>query len=175
MRRTADVAILLVDHYGGEDNLLGEGRTKCGISYFDEIPTGRTIGSVAKACALGYYGFGHEIGHIFGLNPDSRVATEGADSLATKLKKWLTSMNLRVATEGDDTLATKLNKLLTSLNLNSITTTTSPISTLSYAHGMVFKVRNLYLYLGASLLCFLIYSIQILTELKTVEQSGVFV
>jgi len=127
VRRTADVAILLVDHYGGEDI------TKCGISYFDGISTGKTIGSVARACALGtyglgYYGFGHEIGHMFGLNPDSRGATEGEDTLATKWKKLRTVMSWN-----------SLKKLLTSMTLNDILTTYLPIPTLSYNHGMVFK------------------------------------
>ena len=57
LRHSADTAILLVADWG----------PICGVAVgIDTISTGRTLAVVAKACALGYYTFGHELAHTFG-------------------------------------------------------------------------------------------------------------
>ena len=45
----------------------------CGIAYTDALSTGATLSVTRKACAAGYYSFGHEIGHNFGCyhNPET--------------------------------------------------------------------------------------------------------
>jgi len=65
LRRSADTTILLVDHYDVPDI--------CGVNFFAAMGNGQTIGTVRKGCALGYYSFGHEVGHGLGLDHDRRV------------------------------------------------------------------------------------------------------
>ena len=67
VRRSADAAILLVDSYSQSNS--------CGINWFNSFSNGQTLGTVRKACALGYFSFGHEIAHGFGLAHDRRVAS----------------------------------------------------------------------------------------------------
>merc|ERR1719187_963854 len=62
LRRSADTTILLVNNFDGPDI--------CGINYFNEVSTGKTIGVVRRSCALGYFSFGHEVGHGLGLAHD---------------------------------------------------------------------------------------------------------
>jgi hypothetical protein len=65
LRKSADTTILLVKKFS-------DGGT-CGRNYFNRISDGYTVGVVAKSCALGYYSFGHEIGHGLGLHHDRRT------------------------------------------------------------------------------------------------------
>ena len=58
LRNTADAAVLLVQDF--DDNYCGYGWI--GTTY----EGGPTFSTVKKSCALGYYSFGHEIGHNFG-------------------------------------------------------------------------------------------------------------
>ena len=55
LRNTADAAALLVQKFDS-----------CGIGYFSTYGSGLTLIAAQKSCALGYYSFGHEIGHNFG-------------------------------------------------------------------------------------------------------------
>ena len=57
LRHTADTAVLLVASMGSQH---------CGIAWVNTIGSGNTASVVAKSCALGYYSFGHELGHNFG-------------------------------------------------------------------------------------------------------------
>merc|ERR1711962_1570721 len=59
VRDSADVAVLLVDTF--------DSRTSCGRAHLFAIPSGNTFSVSKKSCALGYYTFGHEIGHNIGL------------------------------------------------------------------------------------------------------------
>ena len=70
VRKSADAAILLVNSFSSPG--------ACGVNWFDTISAGQTIGTVAKGCALGYYSFGHEIAHGFGLAHDRRVASSSS-------------------------------------------------------------------------------------------------
>jgi len=57
LRNSADAAVLLVrDH------------KYCGAAWRNTVKNGRTVSMVKKSCALGYYSFGREIGHNFGLH-----------------------------------------------------------------------------------------------------------
>ena len=38
----------------------------CGVGKVDSIQSGNTLAVVKKSCAVGYYSFGHEIGHMYG-------------------------------------------------------------------------------------------------------------
>ena len=58
LRGTADVTTLLTNATMGN---------VCGRAHIDTIDSGATISVCAKQCALGYYSFGHEIGHNIGL------------------------------------------------------------------------------------------------------------
>jgi len=73
LRKSADTTILLVKKFS-------DGGT-CGRNYFNRISDGWTVGVVAKSCALGYYSFGHEIGHGLGLHHDRRTQ-KGSSSTA---------------------------------------------------------------------------------------------
>ena len=66
VRRSADSAILLVEGYSRGHS--------CGVAWFSTIHSGKTLGTVRKGCALGYFSFGHELAHGFGLAHDRRVA-----------------------------------------------------------------------------------------------------
>jgi len=72
IRKSADASILLVNQYSG-GNI-------CGVNWFNMMDSGYTLGTVRKGCALGYYSFGHEIGHGFGLNHDRRKAGRSSTS-----------------------------------------------------------------------------------------------
>jgi len=73
LRRSADVTVLLTKTFRKNDGA-------CGVNYFDQISTGFTIGTVTKGCGMGYYSFGHEIGHGLGLTHDRRVSAPGTGS-----------------------------------------------------------------------------------------------
>jgi len=47
----------------------------CGIGYLDSWRTGNTVTAQQKACALGYFTMGHELGHNFGCHHDRLVAS----------------------------------------------------------------------------------------------------
>ena len=70
LRKSADTTVLLTSHIADA----------CGVNWFNKIGSGETIGVVKKDCALGYYSFGHEIGHGLGLHHDRRVAKHGSSS-----------------------------------------------------------------------------------------------
>jgi len=67
LRNTADAAALLVNEF-----------QYCGIGRIGAYANGHTFSVTEKSCALGYYTFGHELGHNFGcahdkgthINPD---------------------------------------------------------------------------------------------------------
>ena len=52
-RNTADAAFLLAQSMGGG---------ACGVGYMATYASGVTISVGTKACSLGYYTFGHELG-----------------------------------------------------------------------------------------------------------------
>lgn len=56
LRDTADTAALLVNNFGS-----------CGIGYVNVISAKYTFSVTKKSCAVGYYSFGHEVGHNIGL------------------------------------------------------------------------------------------------------------
>lgn len=58
LRGTADVAVLLVKSLN---------KSSCGRGYINSIRSGNTLSVATKNCALGYYTFGHEVGHNIGL------------------------------------------------------------------------------------------------------------
>ena len=63
LRNSADIAILLV-----------KDSSYCGVaSTIHSIPSGNNYAWVHKGCALGYYSFGHEIGHLFGAGHNREV------------------------------------------------------------------------------------------------------
>ncbi len=64
LRGTADAAALLVNSFSA-----------CGIGYLNTIGSGKTLSVTAKGCALGYYSFGHELGHNIGLYHNREVTT----------------------------------------------------------------------------------------------------
>ena len=74
VRKSADAAILLVNQYSS--------RSICGVNYFNTVSSGNTVGTVRKGCALGYYSFGHEVAHGFGLAHDRRVASSSSNKYA---------------------------------------------------------------------------------------------
>ena len=67
LRNTADAAALLVDDFNS-----------CGIAYLGTYTSGWTMSVTGKSCALGYYSFGHEVGHNFGShhNPEADTNTQ---------------------------------------------------------------------------------------------------
>jgi len=74
VRQSADATILLVNAFNNAGS--------CGVNWFNTISSGQTIGTVAKGCALGYFSFGHEMGHGFGLAHDRRVADTSSNNYA---------------------------------------------------------------------------------------------
>ena len=69
VRNSADVAVLLVDTFS-DPNACGRARLFAIDSNSDTF--GQTISVVKMSCGLGYYFFGHEIGHNIGLFHDIR-------------------------------------------------------------------------------------------------------
>ena len=63
LRGSADAAALLVNSFGA-----------CGIGALNSISSGATITVTRKSCALGYYSFGHELGHNMGLGHNREVS-----------------------------------------------------------------------------------------------------
>ena len=72
LRNTADAAALLVENFNS-----------CGVAYMNTISNGNTISVCQKSCALGYYSFGHEIGHNMGLTHNPEVASNSYYSYGT--------------------------------------------------------------------------------------------
>jgi hypothetical protein len=66
LRGSADVAALLVRSFDS-----------CGRGYLNTIGSGSTISVTAKSCALGYYSFGHELGHNIGLMHNKEAGSNG--------------------------------------------------------------------------------------------------
>merc|ERR1712243_138295 len=64
LRNSADAAALLVKKFDS-----------CGVAKTDTFETGNTVSVTQKSCALGYFSFGHEIGHNFGCMHDARQGT----------------------------------------------------------------------------------------------------
>jgi len=64
LRGSADTAALIVIDFDS-----------CGYGYTNSIGSGTTVSVAMKRCALGYYSFGHEIGHNIGLTHNKEAAT----------------------------------------------------------------------------------------------------
>ena len=64
LRNSADAAALLSVDFNS-----------CGVAYLNTISSGNTVSICQKSCALGYYSFGHELGHNMGLTHNREVAT----------------------------------------------------------------------------------------------------
>jgi len=64
LRNSADVAVLLVNSFDS-----------CGVGFVYGIAADMAVSAVQKSCALGYYSFGHEIGHNIGLHHNKDKAT----------------------------------------------------------------------------------------------------
>ena len=63
LRDGADVAALIVDSFSA-----------CGVGYLNTIRSGYTFSVTKKSCAVGYYSFGHEVGHNVGAHHNPEVA-----------------------------------------------------------------------------------------------------
>jgi len=66
---SADAAALLVEDFDS-----------CGIGFFASFKYGLTLSATKKSCALGYYSFGHELGHNFGCSHDKKQSPNSAYS-----------------------------------------------------------------------------------------------
>ena len=64
LRNTADAAALLAEDFNS-----------CGVAYLATYNSGNTISIATKSCALGYFSFGHELGHNFGAHHNVEVAS----------------------------------------------------------------------------------------------------
>ena len=64
LRGGADATAILVDDF-----------RSCGIAYLYTISSGNTVSATMKRCAVGYYSFGHELGHNIGLTHDPDTST----------------------------------------------------------------------------------------------------
>ena len=64
LRNTADSAALLSVDFNS-----------CGVAYLNTISSGWTISICQKSCALGYFSFGHELGHNLGLMHNKETST----------------------------------------------------------------------------------------------------
>jgi len=69
LRGSADSAAIL---------LAKNDQFKCGIAFTNTISSGLTVSLTVKGCALGYYSFGHELGHNIGLAHDPKTSTNTA-------------------------------------------------------------------------------------------------
>ena len=67
LRGSADAAALLINDF-----------SSCGIAYLNVISSGNMVSVTKKSCAVGYYSFGHEVGHNIGLHHDPLVANNTA-------------------------------------------------------------------------------------------------
>jgi len=65
LRDSADAAALLAVDIG----------SSCGIAYVDTTATGHTISVTEKRCSVGYFSFGHEIGHNYGCRHNPEEST----------------------------------------------------------------------------------------------------
>jgi len=61
LRNSADAAALLVRQF-----------SSCGVGTVNSFGSGTTITATKKSCALGYFSFGHELGHNFGCLHDAK-------------------------------------------------------------------------------------------------------
>lgn len=66
--------------HGGADAsaLIVNSFNYCGIGYLNSWTNGWTVTAQQKACALGYYTMGHELGHNFGAHHDRQTTSGGA-------------------------------------------------------------------------------------------------
>ena len=64
LRGGADAAAILVNSF-----------SSCGIAYLNTISSGSLVSATKKSCAVGYYSFGHEVGHNIGLTHDPDTST----------------------------------------------------------------------------------------------------
>jgi len=64
LRGNADAANLMITEFEA-----------CGIGALDATRSGNTVTVTMKSCAVGYYSFGHEIGHNFGCQHDPDTST----------------------------------------------------------------------------------------------------
>jgi len=64
LRNSADAAALLVNKFDA-----------CGRGYLHTYASGLTLTVTQKSCALGYYSFGHELGHNFGATHNTETST----------------------------------------------------------------------------------------------------
>ena len=66
LRNTADAAVLLVEEFGDQ---------YCGMGWIGAIGYrgGQTLSTVKKACALGSFTIGHEVGHNFGCQHNKEI------------------------------------------------------------------------------------------------------
>ena len=67
LRGSADAAAILVNNFDS-----------CGIGYLNVISSGYTVTATMKSCAVGYYSFGHEVGHNIGLTHNPEASTNTA-------------------------------------------------------------------------------------------------
>ena len=63
LRNSADAAVLLSVDFNS-----------CGVAWLNTISSGDTVSICQKSCALGYFSFGHELGHNMGLHHNREVA-----------------------------------------------------------------------------------------------------
>merc|ERR1712130_1052015 len=68
LRNTADAAALLSVDFNS-----------CGVAYLNTWDSGWTISVCQKSCALGYFSFGHELGHNMGLMHCSKKCIQNPD------------------------------------------------------------------------------------------------
>ena len=85
LKKSADAAALLIQHSS----------SYCCVAYWPAYNNGDyTMSVTVKSCALGYYTFGHELGHNLGAQHDPRVATntifpEGHGHLIDKVRIFI--------------------------------------------------------------------------------------
>merc|ERR1719483_810222 len=72
LRNTADAAALLAVDFNS-----------CGVAYMSQISSGYTLSVCQKSCALGYFSFGHELGHNMGLTHNPEAASNNYYSYGT--------------------------------------------------------------------------------------------
>ena len=64
LRNSADSAALLAKDFNS-----------CGVAYLGTYNSGWTVSIATKSCALGYFSFGHELGHNYGSHHNPEVAS----------------------------------------------------------------------------------------------------